>query len=126
MIPFIFICFFSCFADSLYADEFEERFEQLFISYLLSGDHPLRGWLDTLFSTSSILDSEKTLRAAGFQILACIPTHPAIARHPCVPGYIFKMYLNSEKKRPSEGILGVEWLLRRCVGADMLCQWIQK
>lgn len=86
----------------------------------------MRGWLDLLFSSSIILDSEETLRAAGFEILYFKPHHPAVMRHPSIRGYIFKVYLNSEKQRPSEGILGIEWLLRRCVGAAALRKWIQE
>lgn len=47
-------------------------------------------------------------------------------KHPNAPGYIFKAYLNSEKQHPREGISGVEWLLRRCVGAEDLRKWMQK
>jgi hypothetical protein len=123
---FFLICLFSCFVGSLQADELNDRFEELFVSYLLPKEHPLRGWLDVVFSTSLILDNGEMLRAAGFEILACVPHHPAVLRHPNVPGYIFKVYLNGEKKRPRGGILGVEWLLRRCVEADKLRKWIQK
>jgi hypothetical protein len=126
LIPVFLVCLFSCFFGSLHAGEFDERFEQLFLSHLLPGDHPLRGWLDVVFSTSHVLDSEETLGAVGFEILACILHHPVIAKHPNAPGYIFKMYLNGERKRPRDGFLGVELLLRRCVGADMLRKWIQK
>lgn len=124
--PLFFFSLFLCFAGSLHSDEFNERFEELFISHLLPGDHPLRGWLDSVFSSSHVLDHENTLRAVGFEILACIPRHPAVVKHPHIPGYIFKFYLNGEKKRPRDGILGVEWLLRRCVEAHNLRQWIQK
>jgi hypothetical protein len=115
-----------CFALSLHADKVKERFAELFISHLLHRDHPLRGWLDVVFSNSEILDSEETLRAAGFEILFLKPHHPAIMRHPNAVGYIFKVYLNSENQYPREGISGVEWLLRRCVGAEDLRRWIEK
>jgi hypothetical protein len=123
---FFLMCLFTCFTSSLQADELNDRFEELFVSYLLPKEHPLRGWLDSIFSTSLILDNKEMLRAVGFEILACIPHHPAVLKHPNIPGYIFKVYLNGEKKRPRGGISGVEWLLRRCVEADKLRKWIQK
>jgi len=124
-ISFFLVSIFFCLT-SIHGDKLNDHFEELFVSYLLPEDHPLRRWLDIVFSTSCILDSEETLRSVGFEILACFPEHPAVAKHPSASGYVFKMYLNGEKKRPRDGISGVEWLLRRCVGADRLRTWIQK
>ncbi|HAB99137.1 MAG TPA: hypothetical protein DCE71_04880 [Parachlamydiales bacterium] len=123
---FFLVCFFCCFAGVLHADDWNERFEEFFISYLIPRDHPLRGWLDSVFCSFDVLNSEETLRGAGFQILSSVPLHPAVLRHPQAPGYVFKLYFNGEKKKPRDGILGVEWLLRRCVEADKLRRWIQK
>lgn len=92
--------------------------------YLLPEDHLLRGWLDIVFSDSHVLDNEESLRAAGFEILACRSRHPAIVKHFSAPGYVFKMYVNTDRKFPSKKISGVEWLFRRCVGARTLRKWI--
>lgn len=125
-ISFLFVWLFSYLITPLHADVVDDHFEELFVSYLLPQTHPLRGWLDSVFTSSLVLDSEETLRFLGFEILACFSHHATIVRHPSVSGYIFKMYLNGERKRPRDGITGVEWLLRRCVGADILRKWIQQ
>lgn len=110
---------------SLHADKYNTYFEEFFAAHLLPQNHPLRGWLEETFITSKLLDSKDTLQRAGFEILACLPEHPAVAKHPSVPGYVFKMYLNSEKKYVRDQISSVEWLLRRCAGAKTLRKWIE-
>lgn len=116
----------SCFGAFFNAERVNSRFEERAAPYLLPEGHPLREWLDATFSTVRILESEATLREAGFEILTCLPKHPAVVKHPSAPGYVFKMYLNSEKKYPRENISSSQWLLYRCIGADILRQWIEQ
>lgn len=89
--------------------------------YLLPLDHPMKVTLDSIFSQSRVLENERTLVDAGFEIITG-PTPYSfvmVTRHAAVPGYVFKMYLDSEtryrKKTPHW-----KWLLRRCIGAQRI------
>ncbi len=48
-----------------------------------------------------------------------------VARHPAIPGYVFKLYLDSEQ-RNKDGIPNCEWLTRRCIGAETIRKLIHK
>jgi len=121
-----FLCLYFCLAGLLNADVLTTEFEKQISAYLLPEEHHLRGWLDLVFSDSHVLDNEESLRAAGFEVIACSSRHAAIMTHPSAPGYVFKMYVNTEKRIPRNKISGVEWLLRRCIGARILRKWIAR
>jgi hypothetical protein len=94
--------------------------------YLLPLDHPVKPSLDALFSASRVTENEASLLQAGFQIIASMPgSFVIVARHPSVPGYIFKLYLDSEKRHKEE-TPNCEWLARRCIGAKMIRNLITK
>jgi hypothetical protein len=94
--------------------------------FLLPQDHPLKPQLDSLFSRQRAIENQKTLVEAGFDIVIAMPhSYIIVARHPSMPGYIFKLYLDSETRR-KENISPTEWLLRRCQGAAKIRQIIQK
>lgn len=85
--------------------------------HLIPLNHPYKVMLDTIFIQSRATSNQNTLVAAGFEVLMTTPfTYVTIARHVLVPGYLFKIYLDSEE-RCKEGRPGWEWLLRRCQGA---------
>lgn len=86
--------------------------------HLLPIHHPMRAVLDSIFSKSRVLENEKTLLDAGFTIVAG-PMHLSfviVARHELVPGYVFKLYLDSESRQRKD-IPHWQWLARRCDGA---------
>jgi hypothetical protein len=93
--------------------------------YWLPSDHPLKASLDVLFSQPGRAENVQSLREAGFEIMDDIPMHPAILRHPAMRGYVFKLYLDSNKYT-REGISSAEWLLRRCQGAEKIRNIIHK
>ena len=94
--------------------------------HLLPLDHPLKAQLDAIFSVSRVLENRQTLDEAGFDIIAAMPgSFVIVARHPAMPGYVFKMYLDSEK-RSKDGLSHCEWLVRRCIGAAYLRDIIRK
>lgn len=94
--------------------------------FLLPQDHPLKPQLDSLFSRQRAIENQKTLAEAGFDIVIAMPhSYIIVARHPSMPGYIFKLYLDSETRR-KENISPTEWLVRRCQGAAKIRQIIQK
>lgn len=80
--------------------------------YMLPEDHPIKPFLDAIFSSSRVILNRENLKKAGF--LFSKPrqfTHLIIASHPSIPGYIFKLYLDAQryhKHKPEEHF----WLLR--------------
>jgi len=85
------------------------------LPYLLPIDHPMKAKLDTIFSWSRVTENEKTLVDAGFTIIAGpMPmSYIIVARHPAVPGYVFKLFLDSET-RCRYDIPHWRWLANRC------------
>ena len=79
--------------------------------------HPSKAMLDSLFIYSRVVLNQNSLVAAGFEVLMTTPyTYIVVARHALVPGYLFKIYLDSEQRK-KDNRPGWEWLLRRCQGA---------
>jgi hypothetical protein len=87
--------------------------------HLLPSDHPMRLKVDAIFSQSRVVESKRTLLDAGFVIIAGPMPHSfvIVARHPEVPGYVFKLYPDSEK-RCRKNVPHWRWLVRRCEGAQ--------
>lgn len=80
--------------------------------YILRPDHPIKPRLDALFSQMRVTFNLKTLIKAGFA-----KTYPRkftnliVTKHPDIPGYVFKIYLDAQryyKKRPEYDF----WVLR--------------
>ena len=95
--------------------------------HLLPLDHPCRAALDLIFSASRVTANRDTLIEAGFEIFGAANSgsYVTVARHPAVPGFVFKLYLDSEK-RTKKDIPHCEWLARRCIGAKRIRKIIQK
>jgi hypothetical protein len=124
---YILILFLGFFSMS-YASEMPDFIDTLAIDYRsrehldkywLPADHPLKGWMDVLFSQIGITDNVQTLQEAGFKIISAMPFHPVIAKHSSAQGYIFKIYPDSFKYT-REGISSAEWLVRRCKIAEKI------
>lgn len=96
-------------------------------NYLIPVDHPVKATLDFIFSQSRVLESERTLIEAGFEIL--VPPLPSsyiiVARHPEIPGYVFKLHLDSEN-RSRKQLPSWIWLVRRCAEAKKIRKTIQR
>ncbi|MBS0605162.1 MAG: hypothetical protein JSS60_09045 [Verrucomicrobia bacterium] len=95
--------------------------------YLLPLDHPMKPKLDSIFSQSRVLENERTLLDAGFVIIdGPMPnSFMIVARHPEIPGYVFKLYLDSET-RCRKDIPHWTWLVRRCAGASAIRKLIRQ
>lgn len=88
--------------------------------YILPYHHPARCVLDNIFHHRRAILNDHTLQEAGFIILHHKPrSFIRIASHPKLPGYLFKIYLDSElrEKNYKPGWL---WLVARCKGATQL------
>ncbi len=104
----------------------DQRLKTLMAPYLLPLDHPIKSKLDAIFSQSRVTENNETLTEAGFTIIASMPgSFVIVARHPAVPGYVFKLYLDSEL-RNKDNIPNCEWLARRCIGAEIIRKLIHK
>lgn len=86
--------------------------------YLLPLDHPMRPVLDQIFSQSRIVQDMQTLANAGFEVVAgpMARSYVVVARHPAIPGYVFKMHLDYEP-RTRKGVPHWASLVSRCAGA---------
>lgn len=104
-----------------------ERMQVTIAPYLLPLDHPMKATLDSIFSQARVTESEQALMDAGFEIIAgpMKRSYIIVARHRAVPGYVFKLYLDSEKRYRKEV---PHWLslARRCAGAFGIRQIIQR
>lgn len=81
-------------------------------AYLLPDAHPIKPFLDALFSSSRVTLNLKTLQEAGFNFSKPRKfTNLIIASHPLLPDYIFKLYLDAQRyhKDKSEAHF---WMLR--------------
>ena len=93
---------------------------KLVAPFLLPDDHPVKDTLDYLFAQSRVIENEKSLLDAGFEIIAKMQvSFVIVARHYAVPGYVFKIYLDSET-RTKKGIPNWKWLFSRCRGAQRI------
>lgn len=94
--------------------------------FLIPLSHPIKPILDAIFSQSRAIADEKALGEAGFQILySQESSFIRVARHPALPGYLFKIYLDNEI-RIKGGKPGWYWLKERCEGAKKIRRLIKK
>lgn len=95
--------------------------------YLLPIGHPVKPVLDRIFSRSRVLENERTLVDAGFEIISGprVRSFVIVARHPEVPGYVFKLHLDSESRCRKE-VPHWLWLVRRCIGAKGIRKIIKR
>jgi len=104
----------------------DDPMRKLMALHLFPLDHQLKAKLDTIFSQSRATQNQKTLIDAGFVILDTRPiSYITLARHPEIPGYIFKLYLDSEQ-RTNKGVPHWLGLARRCQGAKKIREVIKK
>jgi hypothetical protein len=99
---------------------------KVIMPYCLPLNHHLVSSLNALFSKSRVSENEETFANAGFTTLFAQPTsYIRVARHAKLPGYLLKIYLDSEN-RLKEGVTGWKWLVNRCIGAENVRKLIQR
>jgi hypothetical protein len=94
--------------------------------YVISDHHPMKRQLDAIFFKVRATQDEKTFLHCGFVPLSIrLQTYVYVARHPRLPGYLVKAYLDTELRekmhKPSW-----KWLVRRCEGASEIRRVIQQ
>lgn len=93
---------------------FTEKIREQVNPYLMPLNHHMKPVLDDIFSRSRAIESLEALENAGFHTIS---KFIAVARHPSVPGYLFKFYFDSEHRLRKEKRPGWARLVERCLGA---------
>lgn len=94
--------------------------------YLMPSNHPAKEALDFIFTRSRPTKDLDAMIDAGFDIVSVRPySFAVIAKHPDIPGYLEKVYLDSEKRKKN-GKEGWEWLVHRCEGAENIRKLIKE
>lgn len=94
--------------------------------HIIPADHPAKEALDLIFSQPRVTKDINTLAAVGFITVSIRPFSFAIvAKHPYLPGYLQKLYLDTEQRKKN-GKEGWEWLIQRCEGAGNIRKLIKK
>lgn len=122
----------KCFAELNYPHfkdnpSLDVRMQSKIAPYLLPLDHPMKAKLDLIFSQSRVLENERTFVNAGFEVIAGprVYSFVIVARHPEIPGYVFKLYLDSETRMRND-VPHWKWLVRRCEGAQSIRKVIKR
>lgn len=96
------------------------RMQRLMAPYLLPLDSPIKSICDKIFPGSHVIQHKKSLKKAGFRILfAQKLSHIIVASHPKLSGYLFKIYLHSERVY-KDRMVGWELLTTRCIVAQKI------
>lgn len=94
--------------------------------YLLPSTHPIKPILDQIFKTQRATLNEETLANAGFITKFIQPrSFIRVVSHPLMPGYLFKLHLDSEL-RQKRGKPGWHWFTLRCIGVEKVRHIIKK
>jgi hypothetical protein len=94
--------------------------------HILPPNHPGKPALDALFLSGRATKDEAAFQASGFATLfQKSRSFIRVARHPSLPGYLLKVYLDSEQ-RQKRNRAGWEWLARRCEGAEKIRKIIEQ
>lgn len=93
--------------------------------YLMPEDHPIKEKLDQIFLHSRALADQKSMLAAGFE--SAQPqkvTQIIVTRHPHLPGYVIKAYLDATPYGP-KGKPDYQFLIKRIIGSRLVQKSIQ-
>lgn len=118
---FAFVCI--CIGE-LHAKQPSPQTREAVTPYLLPSNHPLKSILDEIFSQRRVLLNLKTLEKAGFdKAKPNLFTDLIVTRHPKMPGYVFKLYLDAQ--RYHKGMLEHEIWLQRIQGAQKVHHFLK-
>lgn len=106
--------------------ESRDSYKEKIKPYLIPKNHPAKEALDFIFTRSRPTSDLDAMVDAGFDIVSVRPySFAVIAKHSDIPGYIEKVYLDSEKRKKN-GKEGWEWLVHRCEGAENIRKLIRE
>lgn len=102
------------------------KIKKMIDPHLLPLDHPAKPLLDVIFSEPKVTKNEESLVNAGFSIITIqSKSSIVVARHPLVPGFVFKIYRDSHPTGRKK-IPGWECLVMRCMNAKKVKKIIDK
>lgn len=81
--------------------------------FLLPGDHWLKSRLDSVFYQWNFIQNQQLFEKAGFVTLCKRTSSMIVAKHHKIPGYLVKIYLQSDKEKQTW-----KWMINRCLGAE--------
>ncbi len=81
--------------------------------YIIEDTNWLKNNLDQIFGENNATKNEKTFAKAGFEIICQRSSKMIVAKHSKIPGYLVKVYLQSDKP-----VQTWKWLVNRCEGAE--------
>ncbi|MBA3958139.1 MAG: hypothetical protein H0X51_07090 [Parachlamydiaceae bacterium] len=88
--------------------------------YLLPTKHPIYNTLQSIFTVQRATLNSETLASAGFNNRFTQPrSFIRVVSHPATPGYLFKLYLDSET-RIKKNTPGWQWLVNRAKNATII------
>jgi len=88
--------------------------------YLLPINHPLKPILDSIFRVKRATLNSEAMDESGFTIKFKQPrSFIIVASHPQLPGYLLKLYLDSELRK-KHGVPGWKWFVQRIQGATKI------
>ncbi len=117
-------------ADHSWSNDFADNYaiigleREAIAPYILPEDHPIKEKLDAIFCLRRATLNQQMFRMAGFIIKYSQPrSFIKVASHPAIPGYLVKVYLDSEHrlKRNTEGWV---WFTRRIEGVNKIHEYI--
>jgi hypothetical protein len=98
----------------------DEKHYKTIKPWILPEKHPMKARLDAIFKSSRAIQDKVTFQNAGFDTFAVQPrSFIRVARHPDLPGYVVKVYLDTEL-RLKKSTPGWKWFARRCEGAKRI------
>lgn len=88
--------------------------------FLLPSNLQITPLVEQIFSASRPTLNSTAFVLAGFNILHMQPrSYIIVGIHPAIPGYLFKLYLDSELRKKNK-VPGWKWFVKRCKGAELI------
>jgi hypothetical protein len=88
--------------------------------YVIPDTHPMKRRLDAIFLKIRATQDERTFFNCGFTPISIRPcTHVYVASHSHLPGYLVKVYLDTELRQKMDKP-SWKWLVKRCEGATAI------
>ncbi len=100
-----------------------EEIRQIIKPYLLSLNHPMKSVLDGIFNQSRAIEDDQAFKKAGFQTIS---KFMRVAKHPLLPGYLLKVFLDCEHRLNQTKRPGWHRLVDRCEGVMNIRKLIKK
>lgn len=105
---------------------FSKKEKEQIKPYLLPFDHPIKPYLDLIFSSERVTLDSNSFSAAGFISKFIQPrSFIRVASHPYLPGYLVKVYLDDELRIKKE-TPGWKWFVNRAKNAKAIRKYIKR